>query len=98
MKDNVLRDELKECVPTKATTRTFHYSHKNKTVTVQLKQFPPKLGHSITMHSSQGSTLEYIEGDLDCTSTNGNAVKINLEPIYTILLSAKNRDTFQLVN
>ena len=35
VKNNLLRDELKECIPTAAITKTFSYSYKNKTVTVQ---------------------------------------------------------------
>ena len=37
LKNNLLGDKLKEYVPIKAITKTFHCSHKNKTVTVQLK-------------------------------------------------------------
>lgn len=68
VKNNLLRDELKECIPTAAITKTFSYSYKNKTVTVQWKQFPLKLGHD--MHKCQGSTLEYMKGYFDCTSEN----------------------------
>ena len=100
LKNNILRDELKEYVPIKAITKTFYCSHKYKTVTVQLKQLPTKLGYAITMHNSPGSALGYIEADFGCISKNGkpNAVPINLGAMCTILLCVKNRDTFQLVN
>ena len=35
LKNSLPRNELKECVPITAITKTFPYSHKNKTVTVQ---------------------------------------------------------------
>ena len=34
-------------------------------MTVQRKQYPGILGHAITVHKSQGSTLAYMKGDLD---------------------------------
>ena len=96
LKNNILRDELKEYVPIKAITKTFYCSHKYKTVTVQLKQLPTKLGYAITMNNSPGSALGYIEADFGCISKNGkpNAVPINLGAMCTILLCVKNRDTF----
>ena len=100
LKDNRLRGELKHCVPITAITKTFPYSHKRKTITVQRKQFPLKLAHAITVHNSQGATLEYMKGDFDRTSKTGkpNAVPINPGSMYTILSRAKSRDKLQLVN
>lgn len=88
LKNNILRDELKEYVHIKAITKTFYCSYKYKTVTVQLKQFPAKLGYAITMHNSPGSALGYIEADFGCTSKNGkpSALPINLGAMCTILL------------
>ena len=49
LKNNFLRDELKECVPITAITKTFPYSHKNKIITVQWKQSPLELCHAFTV-------------------------------------------------
>ena len=45
------------------------------------------LGHAITIHNSNRSTLEYIKDDFDCTRKNGklNTVPINQGAMYTIL-------------
>ena len=96
----ILRDELKECIPITAITKTFPCFHKNKTAPVQPKQFPLKLGHAINVHIYQGSTLENIRGDLDHTSKNGepNTAKINQVPMYTKVSCAKSRDKFYLLN
>ena len=85
---------MKECVPITAITKIFSYSHKNKTVTVQRKQSPLKLGTSL------GSTLEYMKRDFDSTSENSklNTVPVNQGAMYTILPRAKSRDKIQVVN
>ena len=57
LKDNRLRGELKECVPIRAIVKTFPFTKGKTNVTVQRKQFPGILGHAITVHKSQGSTL-----------------------------------------
>ena len=49
--NNLLRDEVKDCVPITAITKTFPYSHSNETVTVLQKPSPSKLGHVITEFS-----------------------------------------------
>ena len=100
LKNNRLKDELKHCVPITAITKTFPYSSRKRTVTVQRKQFPLKLGHAITGHNSQGATLEYMKGDFDRTDKYGktNRVPINPGAAYTILSRAKTRDKLQLLN
>ena len=45
-------------------------------INVQRKQYPGILGHAITVHESQGSTLEYMKGDLDRTTQKNSAYKI----------------------
>ena len=64
MKDGRLRNELIECVP--ITTRTNKFALKKGKITViaERKQFPLVLGHAITAHKSQGSTLNYMKTDL----------------------------------
>ena len=39
-------------------------------VQVQRKLFPLKLAFAITLHNSQGSTLEYMKADFDLEFTN----------------------------
>ena len=64
-KNRRLCGELKECVPISATSKSFPFTKGKTTITAQRKQFPVILGHAITVHKSQGSTLEYMKGDLD---------------------------------
>ena len=45
----------------------------NENVTFQRKHFSLKLGRAITVHNSQGSTLENMKGDFDCISKNGKS-------------------------
>ena len=103
-KDRRLRGELKECVPISAVTKTFPFTRNNTTIIVQRKQFPAILGHSITVHKSQGSTLEYMKGDLDRTtkkhSESGKQYKVPICQgiLYTLLSRAKSRDKVQLLN
>ena len=92
---------MKESVPITAMTKTFPNSHKNKTVTAHRVQIPLKLEHTITMHNSQSSTLEYMKRNFDRRSKNGklNTVSINQGAIYMILSRFKSRDgELQLVN
>ena len=68
MKDRRLRGELKECVPVTARAKSFPLKKGKSTVVAERKQFPLILGHAITVHKSQGSTLAYMQGDLNrCT-------------------------------
>ena len=95
LKDRRLRDELKECVPISATTKPFPFSTGKTTINVQRKQFPAILGHAITVHKSQGSTLEYMKGDLDRStgkiSNSGKEFKTPIGPgILYIAFSCQN--------
>ena len=58
LKDRRLQNELKECVPITALTKRFPFKKGKTTVMVERKQFPAILGHAITVHKSQGSTLD----------------------------------------
>ena len=102
-KDRRLRGELKECVPISATSKSFPFTKGKTTITAQRKQFPAILGHAITVHKSQGSTLEYMKGDLDRTtgkqSQTGKEYKVPIcqGQLYTLLSRAKSRDKLQLL-
>ena len=63
-------------------------------MTVQWKQYLLKLGHTITVHNSQGSTLEYMKGQFNCRSKIGkpNTVPINQGDMYPRLSCAKSTD------
>ena len=88
------REILRDCVPIVSSVKTFPYSHKNGTITIQRKQFPLKLAFAITLHNSQGSTIEYMKVDFDRTSKTGscNSVPVNQGALYTALSRAKSRE------
>ena len=99
LKDRRLRGELKECVPIQPVAKRFSYKKNRGTIVVERKQFPLILAHAITIHKSQGSTVEYLSGDLDQTSRNAKrSVPISKGMLYTLLSRAKSRDKLQLLN
>ena len=65
IKDRRLHGELKECVPITAIAKKFPSKKGKSTVIAERKQFSLILGHAITVHKSQGSTLVYMQGDLN---------------------------------
>ena len=65
LKDRRFRGELKECVPITARTKRFPLKKGKSTVIAERKQFPLILSHVITVHKSTGSTLTYMQGDLN---------------------------------
>ena len=99
LKDRRLLDELKECVPIKPISKRFPYKSRGTTIIAERKQFPLILAHAMTIHKSQGSTLEYMRGDLDQTSKNERyRAPIGQGMLYTLLSRAKSRDKLQLLN
>ena len=86
LENSILREELKEYVQIRAMVQSFPFTKGNTTITVQRKQFPGILGHGITIHNSQGSTLQYMEVDLDRTTPNKRPSKsgqLYLAPILS---------------
>ena len=65
LKDRRLCGEVKEFVPITARAKSF-FSRKEKSIVIaERKQFPVILGHAITIHKPQRSTLAYMQGDLN---------------------------------
>ena len=65
LKDRRLCGELKECVSITARAKRFPLKKGKSTVIAERKQYLLILGHAITVHKSQGSTLTYMQGDLN---------------------------------
>ena len=91
------QNELKECVPIIARAKKFPLKKGKITVIAERKQFPLILGHAITVHEFQGSTLNYMKGDLSrSTGKKTLTGKTYQQPIsqgqlYTLLSLAKSR-------
>ena len=99
MKDRRLRGDLKECVPIQPVPKCFPYKQNRTTIIVERKQFPLILAHAITIHKSQGSTLEYMRGDLNQTSGNETrSAPIGQGMLYTLFSRAKSRNKLKLFN
>ena len=62
LKDRKLHVELKESVP--ITARTKRFPKGKSTVIAERKQLPVILHDAVTVRKSQGSTPDYIQGDL----------------------------------
>ena len=94
------RDERKEWVQINAMTKSFPYTRGKTTVTVQRRQYPGVIAHAITIHKSQGSTLEYMIGNLNRTTSKSSKHKVPIGQgqVYTLLSRAKSRNKIQLLN
>ena len=71
--------ELKECVPITTRAKRFPLKKGKITVIAERKQFPLILGHAIPVHKSQGSTLAYIQGDLNRSTGKKTAMGKNYQ-------------------
>lgn len=99
LKNTRLRGDLKGCVPIQSKPIQFQYKHNKSNITVERKQFPLVLGHAITIHKSQGSTLEHMSGNMDQTTKNGKGLApVGSGMLYTLLSRAKCRNNLQLLN
>ena len=104
LKDRRLRDESKECVPITARTKRFPLMKGKSTLIAKRKQILLILGHAIMVHKSQGSTLAYMQDDLNRFTGNKIVTGKNYQqPIsqcqfYTLLSRAKSRDKVLLLN
>ena len=97
-KDARLRGELKQCVPITVQTNTFPLAKKDN-VRVERKQFPLVTAHALTIHKAQGSTMEYMTGDMDRTTKTGSrTTPIYPGQFYTLLSRARSRDSVRILN
>ena len=98
LKDRKFCGEVKECVPIPAREKRFPLKKGKTTVIAQRKQFLLMFGHAITVHKSQGSTLAYIQGDLNrSTGIQTETGKNYEQPLsqgqfYTLFSDAKGRE------
>jgi hypothetical protein len=99
-KSNRRSAELKECVPIEKTTKEFKVSKgKGTTLKGEREQFPLKVAHAMTIHKSQGSTIEYMTGDMDRScKTPGYKSKVDSGMFYTLLSRATTRHKARLIN
>ena len=97
-KDVRLRGDLKQCVPITVRTNKFPLARSNN-VWVERKQFPLVTAHALTIHKSQGSTMQYMTGDMDRTTKTGSrSTPIYPGQFYTLLSRARSRDTVRILN
>ena len=98
IKDRRLCGELKECVPVTARAKRFPLKKGKSTVIAERKQFSLILGHAITVHNSQGSTLACMHGNLKQSTCKKTATgknyqqRISQGQFYILLSHAKSRD------
>ena len=95
---------MKECVPITARAKRFPLKKGKSTAIAERKHIPLILGHGITVHKSEGSTLAYMQGDLNQSTGKKTATGKNYQqPIsqgqfYTLLSCAKSHDKVLLLN
>ena len=80
----------KTWVPIGTESRSFRLGNVNYT----RKQIPGILAHAITMHKAQGSTLDYVIGNLDCDG--GKNIVSSPGFIYTLITRVRNRQSLRL--
>ena len=65
LKERRLFGEFKECVPITAWATRFPLKKGKSVVFAERKQFALILDHAITVYKFQGSTLMYMQGDVN---------------------------------
>ena len=88
-KDNRLRGVFKDCVTISVSTNRFSFKRGKSLIVAKRKQFPLIFAHAITIHESQGSTIDCMTGNLDQTSKNKNGkAPVSDGMLYTMLSRA----------
>ena len=104
LKDRRLPGELKECVSITIRAKRFLLKKGRNTVIAERKQLLLIRAHTITVHKSEGSTLAYMQGDLNRSTGKKTAIGKNYQqPIsqgrfYTLLSWAKSCEQVLLLN
>ena len=94
----MFRGELKKYVPITGRTKRFPLKKGKNTVIAERKQLSLILGHAIIVHKSQGSTLPYMQSDLnrptDKKTATGKSYQqpISQEQFYALLSCSKSAD------
>ena len=98
-KDNRLRGVFKQCMPISVSTNRFSFKRSKSLIVAERKPFPLVLEHAVTIHKLEGSTIDYMTGNLDGTSRNKNRSDPVFDGmLYTILSRAKSRDQLKVLN
>ena len=99
-KSNRYRGDLKDCVPIEKITKQYNVSkHKKGNLKGEREQFPLTAAHAMTIHKSQGSTIEYFTGDMDRSCKTANyKTRVNPGMFYTLLSRATARNKVKILN
>ena len=98
-KDNCLRSVFKQCVPISVSNNRSSFKRGKSLILAKRKQFPLILAHAITINRSQGSTIDYMTGNLDQATRNKN----RKAPVFdgmrcTMLSEARSRDWLKVLS
>ena len=86
-------------MPISVSTNKFPFKRGKSLIVAERKQFPSILAHAFMIHKSQGSTIDYMTGNLDQTSRNKNQkASVTDGKLYTMLSQARIRDRLKVLN
>ena len=104
LKDRSFPGELKECAPITARTKKFPLKKGKSTVIAKRKRFLLILGYPSIVHKFHVSTLAYMQGDLNRSTSKKTTTGMNYQQpvsqgqLYTLLSRAKYHDKVLLLN